>query len=279
MGTRRATGTIRPVETVGLVGCGRMGAALGAHLLERGWSLVATDPDPAALERMVALGARREATAGDVAAVSDLVLVVVVDDDQVRAAVSDPRGVLSGAREGTVVAVCASVRPDTCRALADVASPGGVHVMDVALVRGERGAEQGNLALYCGGAQEALDACRSAFSAFAADVILLGGVGTGQIAKTANNILLWACLRADLEAQRLAQALGLEPSRLRPALATGSGANKPLAEWGLHRLRWPKKDLENALDMAAGAGVKMPFVESLARLMDETSVEDLQSVR
>lgn len=278
MDTGLAAGTIRAPQVVGLVGCGRMGTAMGSHLLESGWRVVATDPAPDAIGRLEASGAQRAAGPAEVAARSDLVLVVVVDDEQVREAISGSGGALREARPGTVVAICASVRPDTCRGLAAAGAKQGVHIVDVALVRGERGAEQGNLALFCGGSQEVIDACRPAFDAFASDVCLLGEVGSGQIAKVANNILLWACLRADLEAQRLAQALGLEPSTLRSALATGSGANKPLAEWGLHRLRWPQKDLTSALDLARSAGVEMPFVESLASLMRETSVEDLHSV-
>jgi 3-hydroxyisobutyrate dehydrogenase-like beta-hydroxyacid dehydrogenase len=257
-----------------------MGSAIGGHLLERGWAVVATDPSPQALDQMESSGAQSAAGAAEVASRSDLVLVVVVDDEQVRDAIAGPSGALVEARPGTIIAICASVRPDTCRAMAASGARHGVHVIDVALVRGERGAEEADLALFCGGGQDVIDACRPVFAAFASDVCLLGEVGSGQIAKAANNILLWACIRADLEAQRLARALGLEPSRLRSALATGgSGANKPLAEWGLHRLRWPQKDLQTALELAEGAGVEMPFVKALAPLMGETTVEDLHAVR
>src|ERR671920_1797936 len=114
-----------------------------------------------------------------------------------------------------------------------------------------------------------------AFEAFATDVAHVGDVGAGQVAKTVNNILLWACIRADLEALRLGRALGVEPATLRSVLALGSGANRPLAEWGEHRLRWPAKDLEVALGLAREAGVDLPLVRSLAPLMQELSVDDL----
>jgi 3-hydroxyisobutyrate dehydrogenase-like beta-hydroxyacid dehydrogenase len=173
------------------------------------------------------------------------------------------------------VAVSASVRPDTCTELAGSAAEREVPLIDAALVRGERGAEAGELLLLCGGPEEVVDACRPAFAAFATDVARVGGVGAGQVAKTVNNILLWSCIRADVEALRLGRALGVEPAVLRDALAAGSGANRPLAEWGLHRLRWPGKDLEVALDMAIDAGVDMPLVRSLVPLMAELTVEDL----
>jgi 3-hydroxyisobutyrate dehydrogenase-like beta-hydroxyacid dehydrogenase len=266
------------VDTVGLVGCGRMGSAIARHLLAGGWRLCVADADPRAVEPLAAAGASPAASAAEVAARSDLVLVVVVDDEQVTDVVAGEHGALVGARRGTIVAVCASVRPQTCAELAAAGTARGVEVVDVALVGGERGAEEGRLALMCGGPEAVIDACRPAFGAFARDVCVLGDVGAGQVAKTANNLMLWACLRIDVEAQRLARALGVEPARLRAALAVGTGANRPLADWGLHRLRWPAKDLAAARALAAEAGVAVPLVDALAPLVAELSVDDLREL-
>jgi 3-hydroxyisobutyrate dehydrogenase-like beta-hydroxyacid dehydrogenase len=252
-----------------------MGAAMAGHLLDAGTPLAVYDPVQEATAPLAERGAVVLGSAAEVAARSDVVLVVVVDDAQVRAAVGD---CLSGAREGTVVAICASVRPDTCRELAADARDRGVAVIDAALIRGERGAEEGQLVLYCGGPQETVDAVAAACEPFLEAAVRVGDVGAGQVAKTANNILLWACLRADVEALRLGRALGVEPAALREAMALGSGANRPLAEWGKHRLRWPHKDLEVALAVAAEAGVDMPLVAELPRLMEELTVDDLRDL-
>jgi 3-hydroxyisobutyrate dehydrogenase-like beta-hydroxyacid dehydrogenase len=263
------------ITTVGLLGAGRMGGPIGRHLLAAGTPLVVFDPSPDAAAALVDLGARRAGDASALAAQCDIVLVVVVDDEQVRAAVG---GALTGARPGTIVAVCASVRPDTCRSLATEAAARDVHLVDAAMVRGERGAEEGRLVLYCGGPADVVDRLREPCAPFAHEIAHVGDVGAGQVAKSANNILLWACIRADVEAQRLARAFGVEPRRLREAIALGSGANRPLAEWGRHRLRWPAKDLEVALGIGAQAGVELPLVESLAGLMAALSVEDLREL-
>ena len=252
-----------------------MGAAMAGHLLDAGTPLTVYDPVPEALAPLVERGAAAGESAADVAARSDIVLVVVVDDAQVREAVGD---CLRGAPQGTIVAICASVRPDTCRDLAEDARERGVALIDAALIRGERGAEEGQLVLYCGGAQETVDAVVRACEPFLETAVRVGDVGAGQVAKTANNILLWACLRADVEALRLGRALGVEPEKLREAMALGSGANRPLAEWGKHRLRWPHKDLEIALAVATDAGVEMPLVAELPRLMEELTVEDLHEL-
>ena len=252
-----------------------MGGAIARHLLAAGTPVAVFDPSEEAVAPLVELGAARAASAAEVASRSDLVLVVVVDDDQVRQAVAD---CLRGADEGTVVAICASVRPDTCRELSARARDRGVGLIDAALIRGERGAEEGRLVLYCGGPQETVDVVARACEPFLEAALRVGDVGAGQVAKTANNILLWACIRADVEALRLGRTLGVEPARLREALALGSGANRPLAEWGKHRLRWPQKDLQVALAVARDAGVELPFVSQLPRLMEELTVEDLREL-
>jgi 3-hydroxyisobutyrate dehydrogenase-like beta-hydroxyacid dehydrogenase len=262
--------------TVGIVGFGRMGAALGGHLRDKGWTVVATDPDPEARVRATSLGITPLDSAAEVGARADVTLVVVVDDAQTVAVC---RELMAGARPDSIVAICSSVRPETCISIGKEAAARRIKTIDVALVRGERGAEEGALALYCGGDAEIVDACRELFAAFATDVCHLGPLGSGQIAKTVNNILLWACLCADVEALRLGRALGLEPARLRPALAIGSGANRPLAEWGQHRLRWPKKDLENALALAEELDLELPLARRVSELMARLTVEELQALR
>jgi 3-hydroxyisobutyrate dehydrogenase-like beta-hydroxyacid dehydrogenase len=248
---------------------------MGRHLLAAGRTLTVYDPVAEAIRPLAEAGAIAAANPSEVASQSDVVFVVVVDDVQAREAVTET---LDGAAAGTVVAICASVRPDTCRDLAAAAATRGVHVVDAALVRGERGAEEGRLVLYCGGPADAVDRVAEAAAPFMEAIVHVGDVGAGQVAKTANNILLWACIRADVEALRLARALGVEPAKLRDALALGSGANRPLAEWGVHRLRWPHKDLEVALALAEDVGTDVPLVAHLPALMAELTAEDLRAL-
>jgi 3-hydroxyisobutyrate dehydrogenase-like beta-hydroxyacid dehydrogenase len=255
-----------------------MGRSIGGHLLHRGWPLTVTDVDREAMGGLVALGAQPADAPGTVARASDLTLVVVVDDEQVHEVVEGADGLLAASEPGQVVAICASVRPETCRAAAEAATASDIEVIDVALVRGERGAEAGELLLLCGGREPTIDRCRPVFAAFASDVARVGDVGAGQVAKVANNVLLWACLRADLEALRLGRALGVEPAVLRSVLALGSGANRPLAEWGEHRLRWPAKDLEVAQSLADETGIDAPLIGALAPLMADVTVDDLRDL-
>lgn len=256
-----------------------MGRAMARHLLDAGWPVVVHDPTPEGAAALEAAGGVVVDSVGEVARKVDLVLVAVVDDAQVNDVMIGPDGLLASGRRGSVVAIMASVAPDTCRQLAARGAPLGISVIDAALVGGERGAEAGTLLVLCGGDEAAIEAAAKPFAAFSRAVVRVGDSGAGMVSKIVNNLMLWACIRADYEALRLGRALGVPPTALRAALAEeGSGANRPLAEWGEHRLRWPAKDLKQALEIARDAGVDMAFIEQLPLLMEQLSRDDLEDL-
>ncbi len=256
-----------------------MGQEMGRHLLDAGWPVVVYDPAPEGTAVLEAAGGVVASSVADVARKADLVLVAVVDDAQVNEVVAGPDGLLASGRSGSVVAIAASVAPDTCRQLAARGTAVGIGVIDAALVGGERGAESGTLLVLCGGDHSAIEAATEPFAAFSRAVVRVGDSGAGMVGKIVNNLMLWACIRADYEALRLGKALGVSATSLRTALAEeGSGANRPLAEWGEHRLRWPAKDLKQALEIARDAGVDMEFIEQLPRLMEQLSRDDLDDL-
>jgi 3-hydroxyisobutyrate dehydrogenase-like beta-hydroxyacid dehydrogenase len=269
---------IRALETVGLIGCGRMGQPIAGHLLDAGRRLIIVDPSDDAKAPLLARGAVDAATPAELARDADVILVIVVDDEQTRAVVSGPDGILSTARPGSVIVICPSIHPRTCQELAEQAAESGVHLVDAPMVGGHRGAKDGNLTLMCGGEQRTMAALGPVLAAFATNICHLGPVGAGQVGKTTNNMMLWACLRIDVEALRLARAYGVEPGTMRPAMIVGSGGNVPLEKWGSHRLTWPAKDLEVAVAMAEEAGLDLKLTAALGPLMAELTVEDLSAL-
>src|SRR5438552_1188662 len=109
---------MKPVQTVGILGLGKMGCPIAAHLVAKGFKVVGYDPLEEALNQAVALGARAAASAREAARASDLVIVVVGFDSEVEEVLFGREGVLEGARPGLIVALGSTVAPRYSRRLA-----------------------------------------------------------------------------------------------------------------------------------------------------------------
>jgi len=99
---------------------------------------------------------------------------------------------------------------------------------------------------------------RPVLAAFASDIVHTGPAGSAQVAKAANNLILWACLVADHEALALAQRFGLDVEQLRKALGMSSASNDALAKWGTQTMAWAEDDMEIVQQMAADRGLALP---------------------
>lgn len=257
-----------------VLGLGAMGAPVVGHLLAAGIPVQVHDLDPAAVERAVALGARAAGSAAAAARGATVVAVFVPSDDDVRAVSLGAAGALSGCADGTVVLLCSSLRPETCRAVADAASE-GVSVLDAALTGGVRGAEAGAINLLVGGDADVLERVRPLLEPWTAAVHHLGPLGAGQIGKTANNLVHWAQISAITEALELARRGGVSVPVLRAALQDGPTDSRTLRELEHMRLTWHAKDLANTADLAAQVGMEIPVAETARRVMAGTTVDDV----
>jgi 3-hydroxyisobutyrate dehydrogenase-like beta-hydroxyacid dehydrogenase len=253
----------RPV--VGVAGLGAMGRPIAARLVQHGFSVLGLDPHGTAPGvRMVP---RLSA--------ADVVLVVVPTDEDVAAVVAD---LLVAPHRGQVVAICSSVRPETCRKLASFAAEHGVDVLDVALTGGIRGAENGTLNLLVGGDPAVAARIADVLEVIAGGYHVLGPVGAGQVAKAASNLIHWAEIVAIEESLRLAAAYGLEPAALRAALQQGGTDSRTLRELELMRFTWWAKDIAVAEQMAAAVGRELPVAALSRRLMPGVTVEGIREL-
>lgn len=260
---------------VGLIGLGRMGRPMCRHLLQAGFPVTVFDLQAEAVAAVVALGAQATASARELAMDSDVILVIVTDDAQVRQVVGE---ILNGARPGTVIAICSSVHPDTCRELARIADGHGVQLLDAPLARGTRGAEAGKLTIYFGGDEHAVNICRPVFAAFSEHLLHMGPIGAGQITKTCNNLLHWAAVVACYESLTLGARLGVSPNKLRPALIAGSADSRTLRELDLIGMYWPRKDLETAFALSETSETPMPLMRQVDELIQGITAQDLRAL-
>jgi 3-hydroxyisobutyrate dehydrogenase-like beta-hydroxyacid dehydrogenase len=251
---------MKSIDTVGLVGLGKMGCPMARHLIARGFKVIGCDPDAAARGRAKALGARIAPSAREVAQASDLVIIVVGFDSEVEDAVFGKDGILAGAGPGLVVAVASTIAPRYARKLAARLAERKIVLLDIPLARGEAAAIAGKLLILGAGDEAAFEACRPAFSAFASDIFHLGPAGAGQAGKMVNNLILWACMSANDEGLRLGAAFGVDPERLRAALAHSSAQN-----WSMDTraeesgMPWAEKDMNIVLQEADFARLSLPL--------------------
>ena len=243
------------LKSVGVVGAGRMGTPIIGHLARKGFATRACDLDPAKADAVRKLGAHWASSAEALAAECDAILVCVGFDREVRELLSRS-GPLRKARRGAVIAILSTIHPKTVQELARDAA--GLHVVDSTVCRGGEAADSGTLLSFVGGDRETVERLTPVLRAYSSDVVHTGGIGTAQVAKAVNNLILWACLVADHEGLALAQRYGADVEALRRALLISSSANGPLEKWGSQTMAWADDDMQIVAQMAEEVGIALP---------------------
>jgi len=154
---------------------------MARHLVAKGYSVSGYDPHEPARRAAAAHGVAVRESARDVAAASELVIIVVGFDHEVETVMYGPQGVMEAARPDLIVAIGSTVAPHYAKRLAQRAGERGVVVLDAPLARGEAAALAGKLLVFGGGDEATFAACRPAFGAFATDIFHLGAAGAGQV--------------------------------------------------------------------------------------------------
>lgn len=248
------------IKSVGVVGLGKMGGPISRHLAAKGFAVVGYDVDRERVEAASSDGVAVAESPADLAAKSDLVIVVVGFDSEVDEALFGPKGSVGAAKDGAVIAVASTVAPGFMRSLPDRAEERGVTFLDIPLCRGEKPAIEGKLLIMGGGEEAAFEACRPAFATFADAIFHLGPLGAGQVGKMVNNLILWTCISGNVEGMKLAEALGVEGARLREALLQSSAGNWALeTQAHLNPMPWAEKDMTIVLKEADQAALSLPL--------------------
>ena len=244
-------------KKVGMVGAGRMGQPMIGHLARKGFEVLVYDIDAGKRGPVEKLGGRWQPDPAQLARSCEIILVCVGFDRELRDLLSET-GALRDAARDTIIAVLATVHPRTMVELAGSAAKRGVHVVDAPVCRGGKAADEGTLLTFVGGEAAVVARLKPVVSCYATDVVHTGGVGTGQVAKAANNMVMWSCLIADHEALALAQRYGMDTEKLREALKLSSADNYVLRNWRVNTMAWAEDDMEIVQQMAADRGMALP---------------------
>ena len=203
--------------TAGVIGLGEIGRGAASGLVRAGIPLVVCDVRP---EATAAFAESAVVAAGpaEVGARGDVVVAAVLDDAQLLAVLDADTGALSTMAAGSTVLVLSTVSLDTLETVATWARAKGVALVDCAVSGGTAAAADGSLVAMVGGDHDALERVRPVVEAFSSLVVPMGPLGSGLKAKLARNLVQYGSWLAAYEAQVLAEAAGIELSKLADAI-------------------------------------------------------------
>ena len=258
---------------LGFIGIGLMGKPMTLRLLAAGYTVAVWNRSKDKLVPVTAKGAVAKDSPAEVARFADIVMMCVTDQNSVKEVLFGAGGVAEGAAEGKIVIDFSSIAPSAARGYAAKLEALGMGYIDAPVSGGTVGAEGGTLAIMAGGKSEHIEFVRPLIAELASRFTRMGGPGTGQVTKLANQVIVASLFPVIAEAMRLAEAAGVDAAKLPEALRGGFADSKPLQVFGprmASRAYEPAlgtsnvmlKDLMNAVTLAEEAGVPLPMARA-----------------
>jgi 3-hydroxyisobutyrate dehydrogenase-like beta-hydroxyacid dehydrogenase len=261
------TGTdpaLRPIATIGFIGLGVMGEAMCGHLARRaGRAVLAHDLRPEPLQRLAAFHVTA-APVADIAARADLILLSLPDGKAVQAVLAALGPHLA---PGQCVVDTSTSPVSLTREIGARLTAKGIGFADAPVARTREAAARGELSIMVGASEAVFAHVREILETMGTDVTHCGPIGTGQVVKILNNMLVFENCAALAEAIAIGRRNGVPPEILLPTMAKGSGDSFVLRSHGMKAMvprefperafstRYAMKDLSYALEMADAAGL------------------------
>ena len=262
---------------LGFIGIGLMGKPLTLRLLNAGFSVNVWNRSPEKLDAVVEAGASACASVKAVVDQSDIILLCLSDTEAVESVVKNDLVNLDAF--GKLVIDLSSIHPENTRQLAAlVREKCGMSWVDAPVSGGVAGAEQGNLAIMAGGSEADIAVARQVLAPLYRQLTHMGDVGSGQITKICNQMIVSCNVMVIAEMMALAKQAGVDATKIPEALAGGFADSKPLqitgaemAQEQFEPVKWKVKtllkDLNMAADIAKQHGNSVPMSGLAAQLM------------
>lgn len=216
-------------KNVGMIGIGMMGHGIASNVIRKGWPLAVLEhPGNQPLDALKAAGARTFQRPAELAAVSDIVILVLTGSPQVEAVLTGEGGVLEGMRRGTIVIDCSTAIPASTQRMAKAVDTAGGRFLDTPMTRTPKEAAEGRLNLLVGGDAALLEECRPLLSCFAENITHAGPVAAGHSMKLLHNFVSLGFLTLLSEAAACAAHHNVAPDVFVDVLAKGGGGGVAL---------------------------------------------------
>ncbi|OZY41021.1 3-hydroxyisobutyrate dehydrogenase [Pseudomonas fragi] len=208
---------------IAFIGLGNMGAPMARNLLKAGHSLNLFDLNKDILAELAALGGHISTSPREAAQGTELVITMLPAAAHVRSVWLGEDGVLAGIAKGVPAVDCSTIDPQTARDVAAAAAKQGVQMADAPVSGGTGGAQAGTLTFMVGAPQALFDTLHPVLEQMGRNIVHCGDVGTGQVAKICNNLLLGISMVGVSEAMALGAALGIDSEVLAGVINSSTG--------------------------------------------------------
>jgi len=264
---------------IGFIGMGLMGVPMSLRLLRAGHEVTVWNRSPDKTAFLEEEGARVAASVQELVTCSDFLMLCISDTQAVQEVISGPQGISRYARPGQVLVDFSSIDPAVTVSLAkDLYQQCGTDWVDAPVSGGVAGAESGQLVVMAGGDEAVIDRLRPVLSAVSQRVTRMGPVGSGQVTKICNQMLVSCNVLVMAEVMALAEQAGVASDCIPAALAGGFADSLPLQLTGprmasreFDPVKWHVKTLLKDLDMAnalaSGVSSSVPMTGLAAELM------------
>jgi 3-hydroxyisobutyrate dehydrogenase-like beta-hydroxyacid dehydrogenase len=269
------------MATIGVVGLGAMGSRIARRLADAGHELVVWNRDPAKAESLVAAGAVRATTPGEVARRAEAVITMVADPPALADVTEGPDGVAAGVGEGATVIQMSTVGPESVAALASLLPEDTL--LDAPVLGSVSEVEAGTLKVFVGGPDALVERWRQLLSTLG-EILHLGPVGAGTAAKLVANTTLVGVTGILGEALALGEALGLSRAAAfevlgKTALAGQAERRREAVESGDYPPRFAlylaRKDADLILEAAGEAGAEVRLVKGAREWLADAEADGL----
>jgi len=257
------------MATVSFLGLGVMGYPMAGYLSKAGHSVTVYNRTASKAAAWVEeYGGNSAETPAKAAEGADFVIACVGNDDDLRSVTLAETGALSAMPNGSVFIDHTTASALVAREIAAAAEALGIGFVDAPVSGGQAGAENGQLAIMCGGKQVDYDRALPIMDAYAKACERFGEVGCGQITKMCNQICIAGLVQGMSEAINFAEKAGLDAKQMASLVSKGAGGSWQLSnradtmvdgkfDYGF-AVDWMRKDLGIALDEAKSMGVSLP---------------------
>lgn len=221
-------------QRVAVIGVGIMGSAIARRLLECGHTVSVFDLDPLKVAALQSHGAQSASTAATATATSDFVITSLNSAAVVERAIFGEAGIAAAPVDAQRLLIdMSSIDPPATRRLAQsLRERTGMGFVDAPLSGGAPKALLGQLTVMAGGSADDVQRARAVMDSLCANYTHMGDNGAGQTTKLVNQLLCAIGFQAVAEAVRLAEAGGVDASKLPAALAGGRADSQILREFG-----------------------------------------------